>query len=136
MTPQEKDDAKVRHDLQAIAHFVDKQIPFGWGFVILAFPLGTAEGRMNYVSNADRPDVVRAMYEFIEASKAKWGEYAPEGAAAEDSELGRLRQRVAESDRLIDELTQALAARGVYPPHTKAEQKLLEEAAKLVHGEK
>jgi hypothetical protein len=101
MTPDEKDDAKVRHDLQAIAHFVDKLIPFRWGFVILAFPIGTAEGRMNYVSNADRPDVVRAMYEFIEATKEKWGDHIPEGAAAEDTELARLRQRVAELERGI-----------------------------------
>lgn len=95
MTPAEQDDAKVRADLQALARHVDRQLPFGWGFAILAFPFGEG-GRMNYVANADRPDVVRAMYEFIEVTKQKWGEDIPEGAAREDSELARLRQRVAE----------------------------------------
>lgn len=101
MTPQERDDKKVRANLQALANHVDRQLPFGWGFVVLAFPYGEG-GRMNYVSNSKRPDVVRAMYEFIEATKAKWGKDAPEGAAREDEELGRLRQRVAELERILD----------------------------------
>lgn len=99
MTPQEKDDVKVRSNLQAIARIVDKQLPFGWGFIILAFPFGEG-GRMNYVSNADRPDVVRALYEFIEATKEGWAEHEPPiGAAAEDEQLGRARQRIAELER-------------------------------------
>jgi hypothetical protein len=95
-TPQEEEDAKVRADLQALGRHVDHQLPYGWGFVVLAFPFG-AGGRMNYVSNAQRADVVRAMYEFIEATKEKWAEHEPDlGAAAEDEQLGRLRQRIAE----------------------------------------
>jgi hypothetical protein len=102
MTPQDQEDQKVRADLQALARHVDKQLPYGWGFVVLAFPFG-ADGRMNYVSNADRSDVVRAMYEFIEASKDQWAEHEPEiGAAAEDEQLGRLRQRVAELERQLE----------------------------------
>lgn len=100
-TPQEHEDAKVVKDLQALARHVDAQLPYGWGFVLLAFPFG-AGGRMNYVANAERVDVVRAMYEFIEASKAKWGEHLPEeGAAAEDEQLGRARQRIAELEREV-----------------------------------
>ena len=97
MTPQEEDDAKVIRDLQAIGRHVEHQLPFGWGFVVLAFPFG-ADGRMNYLSNADRADVVRAMYEFIEATKAeKWASHEPPiGAAAEDEQLARARQRIAE----------------------------------------
>jgi hypothetical protein len=99
MTPEEKDDAKVRSDLQALAQHVDRQIPYGWGFVILVFPFGSG-GRMNYVANADRADVVRAMYEFIEATKEEWGkDEPPVGAAAEDEQLGRARQRIAELER-------------------------------------
>lgn len=94
--PQKTEDAKVRKDLQALARHVDHQLPFGWGFVILAFPFGGG-GRMNYVANAKRPDVVRAMYEFIEATKGQWAEHEPEqSAAAEDEQLGRARQRIAE----------------------------------------
>jgi hypothetical protein len=101
MTPEERDDAKVRADLKALARHVDNQLPYGWGFVVLAFPYGEG-GRMNYVANADRPDVVRAMYEFIEATKEQWGEHVAElGAAAEDEQIARLRQRVAELEGIL-----------------------------------
>src|SRR4029077_16806737 len=76
-TPQEAEDAKVVKDLQALARHVDRQLPYGWGFVVLAFPFG-AGSRMNYISNANRADIVRAMYEFIEATKGKWAEHQPE----------------------------------------------------------
>jgi hypothetical protein len=96
MTPQEQEDSKVRRDLEALARHVDKQLPYGWGFVVLAFPFG-AGGRMNYIANAERADVVRAMYEFIEATKEKWAEHEPElSSAAEDEQLGRAKQRIAE----------------------------------------
>lgn len=96
MTPQNEEDTKVRNDLQQVGRSVDRQLPYGWGWIVLAFPFG-ADGRMNYISNARRADVVRAMYEFIEATKGKWAKQVPEeSAAAEDEQLGRLRQRVAE----------------------------------------
>jgi hypothetical protein len=99
----EQEDAKVRADLQALARHVHAQLPYGWGFVLLAFPYG-AGGRMNYVANANRADVVRAMYEFIEATKVGWGEHVPEeSAAAEDEQIGRLRQRVAELERQLEQ---------------------------------
>ena len=101
MSLQEREDKKVRERLQGIANLVDQQLPPNWGFIVLAFPFGHG-GRINYVSNAERPDTVRAMYEFIEATKEKWGIDIPEGAAAEDTELARLRQRVAELERLLE----------------------------------
>lgn len=101
MTAQEQEDAAVVAGLQALARLVDSRLPYGWGFVVLAFPFG-AGGRMNYVSNAQRADVVRAMYEFIEATKAGWAEHEPElGGAAEDEQLGRARQRIAELEGLV-----------------------------------
>lgn len=104
MTLQEQDDSKVRQDLQALARHVDHQLPFGWGYVVLAFPFG-AGGRMNYVSNADRVDVVRAMHEFISATKGQWAKHEPPiGSAAEDEQLARARQRIAE---LEEELRKA-----------------------------
>jgi hypothetical protein len=107
-TPQEAEDAKVVKDLQALGRHVDRQLPYGWGFVVLAFPFG-AGGRMNYISNAERADVVRAMYEFIEATKEKWAEHEPDlGAAAEDEQLGRARQRIAELEGLLAQATEAL----------------------------
>lgn len=108
MTQQEQDDAKVRHDLKAMANFIDKLLPYGWGFVVLAFPFG-AGGRMNYVSNAQRPDVIRAMYEFIEASKEQWMEHEPElSSAAEDEQLGRARQRIAELEGYLVEASEII----------------------------
>ena len=99
MTPQEHEDAKVKADLQRLGRLIDAQLPFGWGFVVLAFPFG-AEGRMNYLANAERSDVVRAMYEFIEATKEQWGQHEPElDSSAEDEQLGRARQRIAELER-------------------------------------
>jgi hypothetical protein len=101
MSPE---DAKVLADLKRIADLIDSQLPYGWGFVVLAFPFG-ADGRMNYVSNVDRADVVRVMYEFIEATKGQWGENEPElGAAAEDEQLGRARQRIAELEGILRNL--------------------------------
>jgi hypothetical protein len=102
MNQEEKEDAKVRSDLQALARHIDKQLPYGWGFVVLAFPFGSG-GRMNYIANAARADVVRAMYEFIEATKQQWAtDEPPIGAAAEDEQLGRARQRIAELEREIE----------------------------------
>jgi hypothetical protein len=104
MTPQEQEDAKVRKDLQSLARHVDNQLPYGWGFVVLAFPFGVG-GRMNYVSNADRVDVVRSMYEFIDATKKQWEMHEPDlGSAAEDEQLGRARQRIAELERELEKL--------------------------------
>jgi hypothetical protein len=108
MSSQETEDARVKADLQKVARLVDSQLPYGWGFVVLAFPFG-ADGRMNYIANAERADVVRAMYEFIEATKEKWGEHQPElGAAAEDEQLGRARQEIAELKRLLSRAAEAL----------------------------
>jgi hypothetical protein len=107
-TPQEAEDAKVVKDLQALGRHVDRQLPYGWGFVVLAFPFG-AGGRMNYISNANRGDIVRAMYEFIEATKGKWAEHVPEeDSRAEDEQLGRARQRIAELEGLLARATEAL----------------------------
>jgi hypothetical protein len=96
MTEQEKEDSKVRADMQRLGKFVDAQLPFGWGFIVMVFPFGS-DGRINYISNADRADVVRVLYEFIETTKNRWAEHEPPmGAAAEDEQLGRARQRIAE----------------------------------------
>jgi hypothetical protein len=107
-TSQETENAKVVKDLQALGRHVDRQLPYGWGFVVLAFPFG-AGGRMNYISNANRADIVRAMYEFIEATKGKWAEHVPEeDSRAEDEQLGRARQRIAELEGLLAQANEAL----------------------------
>lgn len=62
MTSREKE---ANENLQKIANFVKENLPEGMGFVVLAFDFNTA-GRMMYVSNANREDVIKAMDEFKE----------------------------------------------------------------------
>jgi hypothetical protein len=87
-----KNEEELREWLQVMAGFIREQLP-GHGFVLLTYVHGPAQGSLNYVSNSRRDDVVRAMREFITMTEARWGEHIPE--SDEDSELGRLRQRVA-----------------------------------------
>lgn len=57
--------------MNAIASVLDRVFngesgPRGVGFVLLSFNFGEVEaGRINYISNAEREDVVLAMQEFI-----------------------------------------------------------------------
>jgi hypothetical protein len=100
-SPLEQEDAQVRKDLRELALYIDKQLPIGWQFILLATAGGT-DGRMNYISNANRADVVRAMYEFIATTKNHWAEHEPEqSAAADDEQLGRARQRIAELEGIL-----------------------------------
>jgi hypothetical protein len=100
MTTPLAQDMKVRADMQMFARYLKSMLPQGWGFAVLAFPFG-AEGRVNYVGHGSQADIVRSLYEFITATKTSWGEHVPEGAAAEDTELGQLRQRVAELEHKL-----------------------------------
>jgi hypothetical protein len=99
---------QVRQNLQGMGRYIDKQLPYRWGFVLLTFPFG-ADGRMEYVSNAQRADVVRALYEFIEITKGKWAEHVPEeSSAAEDEQLGRARQRIAELEGYLAQAAEVI----------------------------
>ena len=65
----------TENKMQEIARYVKSQLPQKWGFVVLAFPFSNAKGRMNYVSNTQREDVVAAMREFIAETENSWGEH-------------------------------------------------------------
>ena len=66
----------AREKMQVIAKFTDGLLPPDWGFVVLAFPFSESEGRrLDYVSNADREDVIKAMYEFIAETEKNWGKH-------------------------------------------------------------
>jgi hypothetical protein len=108
MSLQEDEDAKIVTDLQKLARYVDSQLPYGWGFAVLAFPFGQG-GRMNYISNSERNDIVRAMYEFIESSKERFGEHVAD-PSADDEPLGRARQELAQIKRLCARAADALEA--------------------------
>jgi len=93
MNDLEKEDAQVRGEMQRIGAWITKQLPKYWHFMLLCTPTGNS-GRCNYIANCRRSDAVRLMYEFIEHSKGQFGEHITEGP--EDTELGRLRQKVAQ----------------------------------------
>jgi hypothetical protein len=95
MKDSEKEDAKVRGDLQRIGQWIKRQLPEKWIFVLLCTPVGK-EGRCNYIANARRSDAIRLLHEFIEVTKDQWAEHVADvGKDETDTELGRLRQRVA-----------------------------------------
>jgi len=75
MIPQTND---VRERLQETAAMLGQYLPPGTGFVLLAFDTGTDLGRLEYVANCQREDVVRAMQEFIAKTVAGWGSHLPE----------------------------------------------------------
>jgi hypothetical protein len=91
----EKEDAQVRGEMQRMGAWIDSQLPEAWRFILLCTPTGRT-GRVNYVANCRRSDVIRLMYDFIEVSKATFGQHFAEEGQEEDTELGRLRQRVSE----------------------------------------
>lgn len=64
-------DEQYLAQMQAIASVLDEQFNPGMavsgqrttGFVLLVFPFWSTEGRCNYISNADRKDVVTMLRE-------------------------------------------------------------------------
>jgi hypothetical protein len=77
LPPDSPRDANTREQLQAIGRAIDEGLPQGWGFFLMAFPFNDAPGRMNYISNANRTDVIKLMKEWIEKEEAKlgWGKH-------------------------------------------------------------
>lgn len=53
--------------MQAAAKAVERELPKGYGFFILAFRFGETDEKAQYVSNThNRESIVKAMLEFIE----------------------------------------------------------------------
>lgn len=50
----------------------------GYGFFLMIFEFNT-EGRANYISNAERADVIKAMKEFMERTENAWAVDKHEG---------------------------------------------------------
>ena len=50
---------------QTIGRLIKEAMPPGWGFALLVFELNTNAGSMNYLSNARRPDMIKALKELI-----------------------------------------------------------------------
>jgi hypothetical protein len=61
--------------MQDCARTIETILPPHTGFVLLAFDLGPKTGRLEYVSNGRRADVIKAMMEFINKAgpEQNWG---------------------------------------------------------------
>lgn len=46
----------------------------GYGFALLVFPFGDSDGRMNYISNSNREDMLVAMKEFIASHEGRFAD--------------------------------------------------------------
>lgn len=67
-------DETVKRRMNTIAKKIDDELPDGYGFCVLAFGFGDADGRqLMYASNADRLDIIKAMQEWIDKTKATFG---------------------------------------------------------------
>jgi hypothetical protein len=59
--------------MQEIAKYIQGKIGKNYGFSVLIYEHGEGTGRLNYVSNSQREDVVKAMKEFIKQTEGNWG---------------------------------------------------------------
>lgn len=48
-----------------LANMVGNALPEGYGFCLLLFSFGDTEDKLQYISNANRDDIVKAMKEWI-----------------------------------------------------------------------
>jgi hypothetical protein len=58
-------DEAVRQKMNAIANVIGDALPKEYGFTLLVFPLGNHPGNMNYISSAERADMIAAMKELV-----------------------------------------------------------------------
>lgn len=56
---------EVEQEMQAFANTLDALLPKEYGFAVLVFRKNTHDGRMNYVSNCKRADMIVAMKELV-----------------------------------------------------------------------
>lgn len=62
-----------KNTMQEIAQYIENKIGKKYGFCVLIYEHDTNDGRMNYVSNSQRADVIKAMKEFIAETEGNWG---------------------------------------------------------------
>lgn len=59
-----------REHTNDLATMVEQNIPKEYGFCLLLFPFGEgADNRMQYISNGNREDIVKAMKEWIKKTE-------------------------------------------------------------------
>ena len=70
-------DAETKEIMQDFGKIVATLLP-GYGFFLMIFEFNS-QSRCNYISNAEREDVIRSMKEFIERTEKAWAVDAFEG---------------------------------------------------------
>jgi hypothetical protein len=71
-------EAEHRDLMNAVAAGLSEVFPAPLGFTLLVFKMGSNDGRMNYISSAERGDMITAMKEFIANNEGRAHD-APEG---------------------------------------------------------
>jgi hypothetical protein len=66
MTP----DQETKQLMQKFGEIIGKLLP-GYGFFLMIFEFHS-QGRANYISNAQREDVINSMKEFIQRTENAW----------------------------------------------------------------
>lgn len=56
---------EVQPVMQKLARGIQEELPTGWGFIVMAFPLDDKMGRLNYISNGSRKDVLEMLKQFL-----------------------------------------------------------------------
>jgi hypothetical protein len=67
-------DEAIRAKAQNIGRLIGMSLPGDYGFALLVFGLGDKPGRMNYISNANREDMLTAMKELIARFEGRYEE--------------------------------------------------------------
>lgn len=68
LTDEQKADSENK--MRRLATFIANQLPKGYGFALLVFKFGKA-GTTNYISNAEREDMVKALRECADRIESK-----------------------------------------------------------------
>lgn len=69
----------VRERLQEVARTIQAILPPSTGFALLCFDFGP-NGRLEYISNGEREDIVKAMVEWIRKTEGgKYGKHLDQG---------------------------------------------------------
>jgi hypothetical protein len=69
-------DEEAKNMMQEIAKNIESKLPEGMGFCLLAFDFGDKPlRRLNYVSNAEREDIVKTMKEWIAKTEGNFGKH-------------------------------------------------------------
>lgn len=65
------------NEMQELARYINSKLPARTGFFLMVFPFDHKDKVADYVSNADRDDVVTSMLEFVQRSQEKgfWGQH-------------------------------------------------------------